>query len=82
MERQLTSMSRPGPPSKTIRVFYNVYAPLRNATAAAHAVAIVDEQFRQLRAAPMWPFVKEVRYAIVGKARGPRAARGLPVDGS
>jgi hypothetical protein len=67
LERQLTtSAARPGPPSKTIRVFYNVYAPLRNATAAAHAVAIVDEQFRQLRAAPMWPFVKEVRYATIG----------------
>ena len=35
-------------PKQTIRVFYNVYAPLNNRTASKHAVAIVDEQFRQL----------------------------------
>ncbi|CAH0380154.1 unnamed protein product [Pelagomonas calceolata] len=44
-----------------VTVFYNVFA---KATGAA--AAIVAEQMSQLREAPLWPFIEEVRYATIG----------------
>ena len=44
-----------------VTAFYNVFA--KDTRAAA---AIVAEQMRQLREAPLWPFIEEVRYATIG----------------
>lgn len=55
-----------------VTVFYNVFA-----TDTESASAIVKEQLHQLREAPLWSFVKEIRYATIG----PEAAIGTEVAG-
>ena len=47
----------------TVVIFYNVFASKNHSHSA---VKIVDEQLRQLRASPLWPFVAEIRYVTIG----------------
>ena len=42
-------------PKQTIRVFYNVYAPLNNRSASKHAVAIVEADLEGALPAPHEP---------------------------
>lgn len=52
------------PGARKVHVFYNVFAPPGEKW--TRALPIVEEQLTALRAAPLWPFVAEIRFATLG----------------